>query len=47
VKTCGLKIDRVTRKGSINYKEIDALKDIDLEKYRKPVSVYWQISEDR
>ena len=45
-KSDGYKIEKRTRKGLINYKKIEALKDIDLEKYRGPETHYWQISAD-
>jgi len=40
----GLSICQVTRKGNIDYSKIEALKDIDLEKYRKPEIVTWRIT---
>jgi len=40
-----LKIQRVTRKGAVQYKEIPELKDVDLDKYRKPASSYLKFTE--
>lgn len=41
----GLKVEKVARKGSINYKMIPELQSIDLEKYRDEQIEYWKISE--
>jgi putative phage-type endonuclease len=43
-KGCGISLSQVTRKGNIQYEKVEALKNIDLEKYRKPVSVSWRIT---
>jgi hypothetical protein len=40
----GVQASRVFRKGSINYKNVPELKNIDLEKYRKPASEFWKIT---
>lgn len=40
----GHKLTKVERKGSVDYSKIPALKDIDLEQYRKPSSEYWKLS---
>lgn len=39
----GIKVIHVTRKGSVDYKSIPELKNVDLEAYRKPPSEYWSI----
>lgn len=40
----GMKVQKILKKGSIDYSSIYELKDIDLEKYRKKDSEYWKIS---
>ena len=40
----GCKIQTINRKGSVDYKKIETLKDVDLEQYRKPASTYQKIS---
>jgi putative phage-type endonuclease len=39
----GLKVQKVRRKGNVDYGMIEALKTIDLEEYRKPASESWRI----
>lgn len=39
-----LKITKIVKPGAVDYSKIDALKDIDLDSYRKPSSEYWRIS---
>ena len=41
----GLLVEKVKRKGSINWKSIPEINDIDLEKYRDDEIEYWKISE--
>lgn len=41
----GLLVEKVKRKGSINWKSIPAIHDVDLEKYRDDEIEYWKISE--
>ena len=43
----GCKIQTISRKGSVDYKKIDTLKDVDLEQYRKPSSTYQKISYEK
>ena len=43
----GCKIQTISRKGSVDYKKIDTLKDVDLEQYRKPASTYQKISYEK
>lgn len=40
----GKKIRKMFRMGSVDYKKIEELKDVDLNKYRKPPVEYWVIS---
>jgi len=42
-KGSGYKITRTIRKGNVDYKSIEILKDYDLEKHRKPASEMWTI----
>lgn len=37
------KLLKKTRKGNVDYSKIEALKDLDLEPYRKKSSSYWQL----
>lgn len=39
----GIKVERIERKGAVEYKAIPELADINLEDYRKPSSIYWLI----
>jgi putative phage-type endonuclease len=39
-----ISLTKVARKGNLDYSQIPELRQIDLEKYRKPVSSYWKIS---
>lgn len=43
VKGSGIRVAKSIRKGSIDYKSIPQLKEIDLEPYRKKPSEYWRI----
>ena len=43
----GCKIQTISRKGSVDYKKIDTLKNVDLEQYRKPSSTYQKISYEK
>ena len=43
----GCKIQTINRKGSVDYKKIDTLKNVDLEQYRKPSSTYQKISYEK
>jgi len=42
----GGKLIKITRKGNVDYGKIEALKEIDLEQYRKPDSKYWSLKVD-
>jgi len=44
-KGAGIKISSSTRKGNVDYSSIPDLKNIDLEKYRKPPTQVWRIGE--
>lgn len=41
----GIKMQKITRKGNVQYSDIPELEDIDLEQYRKPPTEYWKIQE--
>lgn len=43
-KGAGLALCQIERKGNVDYSKIPALKDIDLEQYRKPGVCCWRIS---
>ena len=43
----GCKIQTISRKGSVDYKKIDTLKNVNLEQYRKPASTYQKISYEK
>ena len=40
----GLKVSRIEKKGTVNYKAIPVLKGLDLEPYRKPGHTEWRIT---
>lgn len=40
----GVRVQRVVRKGSIDYKSVPELKDVDLEKYRKETVESWRLA---
>lgn len=40
----GVRVQRVLRKGSIDYKSVPELKDVDLEKYRKETVECWRLA---
>ena len=40
----GITLKRIESKGTVDYKAIPALKDIDLEPYRKPATTTWRIN---
>jgi putative phage-type endonuclease len=42
---CGVKIQKVFRKGNIDYSKVEELKGVDLERYRKPGSESWMFKE--
>ena len=39
-----IRIQKVNRQGAIDYEQIEVLRTIDLEKYRKPLITYWRFS---
>src|SRR6185437_1551437 len=41
----GLRVNKVVRKGNIKYNAIPELKQVDLERYRDPITEYWKIGE--
>jgi len=42
----GIRLNKICRKGNINYAKIPELKDIDLEQYRGSSVEYWRVSSD-
>jgi putative phage-type endonuclease len=42
---CGLRLTKVVRKGSVDYKSIPELKNVDLDQYRKEPSLSFRIGE--
>lgn len=46
-KAHGVKVMKTHLKGRISYEDIPEMKDLDLEKYRKPSSTVWKILEDK
>lgn len=46
-KGCGVTVQKLMKKGSISYEEIDQLKNVDLEKYRKEPIIYFRVSMDK
>lgn len=46
-KTChgyGISIEKVSRRGYVDYTAIPELKNVDLDEYRKPAVEYWKIT---
>jgi putative phage-type endonuclease len=43
-KGCGISLCQVKRKGNVDYGKIPELKNVDLEKYRKPSTSSWRIT---
>ena len=41
----GICLTKTTRKGAIDYSSIPEIKEIDLEKYRKPSCEFWTVRE--
>jgi putative phage-type endonuclease len=41
----GLKVQKIVKKGMVDYSIIPELKEVDLEKYRKPISEYWKLEK--
>lgn len=41
----GIVLQKIERKGIIDYKNIPEIKQMDLEKHRKPSTSYWQVKE--
>ncbi len=40
----GVTVNKIFRKGNIDYHNIPELEKVDLEKHRKPMSSYWKVS---
>lgn len=47
VKAFGVKIQKIFKKGSVDYSKIPELKSIDLDKFRKPSSEYYAFSIEK
>lgn len=47
VRVKNLNISCVVRQGSVDYKKIPEIKNVDLEQYRKPASTYYAIRADK
>ena len=41
---CGIKVEKNSRKGNVDYTLIQELKNLDLDQYRKPSFDVWRIS---
>jgi hypothetical protein len=41
---CGVKVQKIIRKGSVRYDQIDELKGVDLEQYRDMPSESWRVT---
>lgn len=41
----GIELQKITKKGTIDYSKIEELQFVDLEKYRKPATEYWKIND--
>ncbi len=42
----GVKVQKIMRQGAVQYSELECLKGVDLDKYRKPKSESWRITLD-
>ena len=42
-KGCGIALQKIVRKGNVDYSAIPELKGVDVEKYRKAASEIWQV----
>lgn len=43
-QACGIRYEKTSRKGNIDYSKIPELKNIDLEQYRKPTTEFFRIT---
>ena len=41
----GVRLKKIVRRGTIDYSKISELKDIDVEQYRRPDTIYYKISD--
>lgn len=41
----GIRLQKILKKGTVEYKKIPELKGVDLEKYRRDPTEYWKISD--
>lgn len=39
----GIKLSKITRKGTVDYSKIEVLNDVDLDQYRKKSTEYWTV----
>jgi hypothetical protein len=39
----GIRLSKIPRKGAVDYSQIECLKELDLEPYRKKSIEYWKI----
>lgn len=44
IRGCGLKLNKIIKKGVVDYASIPEIAFVDLEKYRKPANESWRIS---
>lgn len=45
-KGCGVKVQKIMRAGSVRFSEIPQLQGVDLDRFRKPATESWRITED-
>lgn len=45
-KGSGVKLNRIVRRGLVDYKKIEELQDVDLELFRKPNTIFWTITPE-
>lgn len=41
----GIQVEKIVKRGSIQYSRIELLKQVDLEQYRNEPTEYWKVSE--
>lgn len=41
----GLRVQKIVRKGAVDYAKVPELRDVDLEPYRKSASISWRVEE--
>lgn len=45
-KGAGIKLNKVVRRGQVDYKKIEQLQHLDLEPFRKPSTIFWTITPE-